>query len=231
MYTKASKIKSILHFILRCWVFGIEIHKSKYWGMFQEIARQQKRQIDVDVCRHAMTFDLLAKKLPEFEEIGSVCIIGDGQMKFLSPAIGMKSFKKIICINLSEILINEVRLLQGWGAIGADQISLVETESEMNELMSDETKKILLVPAQVADIVKNQSINLFVNISSFQEMDVKLVNEYFNIIKSNKPNFYCSNRESKTLYGGEQLNYYDFDRGECEILLDEDCLWDKNITR
>ena len=71
--------------------------------------------------------------------------------------------------------------------------------------------------------------NLFVNICSFQEMEIKEIKKYFDIIKSNRAFFYCCNREYKQLPGGENIYFKDYPWGDGKKIFIEDCTWCQNL--
>ena len=77
---------------------------------------------------------------------------------------------------------------------------ILDTEIQVVDSSDDleyENKKLFLIPANKKNLIKNKNIDLFVNIVSFQEMNNEEVNNYFDIIKSNKSYLYCCNRKKK----------------------------------
>ena len=75
----------------------------------------------------------------------------------------------------------------------------------------------------------NKDIDLFVNIASFQEMTIDEIENYFRIIKSNNPLFYCCNREYKKLVGGEELYFDSYPWGNITKKFNEDCPWHQKL--
>ena len=75
----------------------------------------------------------------------------------------------------------------------------------------------------------NKDIELFINISSFQEMtEIEIIN-YFEIIKNNKSKLYCCNREYKKLPGGEEIYFDKYPFSNCKKIFYENCPWHKKF--
>ena len=72
-------------------------------------------------------------------------------------------------------------------------------------------------------IMQNKGIQLFANISSFQEMSEDTISDYFKTIISNKAYFYCCNREIKELRGGEKIEFEKYPWGNMNLIFTEDC--------
>jgi len=68
---------------------------------------------------------------------------------------------------------------------------------------------------------------LFVNIASMQEMDMPVINKYFEIMKTStvESYFYCCNREEKVLSDRSIIRFMDYPWGGGQILVDEPCPW------
>ena len=80
-----------------------------------------------------------------------------------------------------------------------------------------------------AETYQDITINgdIFINIASMQEMDMKQINEYFDLISSQNQGtvFYCCNRISKRLPDDSVINFFKYNWGELEVLIDELCPW------
>ena len=187
------------------------------------ICNLQNRSIDSCVARHVFTLDLLQ----DFPNISHdvTCVIGDGQANFVSLALERNFSRKIISINLPEVLLSDLELIEKLPFLYDTQVSIAKTEKDVEDFLQSPTKKLLLISAHLVAILTNVGIDLFVNIASFQEMNRNLIAEYFRIISSNKSLLYSCNRISKELYGGEINDFFEYPWGESEILLDEECKW------
>jgi len=221
-FTKKNFFKSILHYFLQKKVFGSDFFRFKEYKIYKEILQLQNRQIDIDVVRHIFTFNLLKKY--NFEK-KKICIVGDGKANFITGCLKIFPGSKIISINLPEVLIHDYLIIKKFNLISDEKIKVVNVEKDL----IDESKSLFLVPASKASLVESQRINLFVNICSFQEMEIKEIKKYFDIIKSNRAFFYCCNREYKQLPGGENIYFKDYPWGGGKKIFIEDCTWCQNL--
>jgi len=187
------------------------------------ICHLQSREVDTCVARNFFTLDLI-ESFPQVP-VDRVCVIGDGQANFVSLAIARKSFKKLVSINLPEVLLSDLELIEKLAGIDSYEISVARTEFEVIQFFQDSRKRLLLVSAQYASLLSGSRIDLFVNIASFQEMTPKLIDEYFNVIRLNNAFLYSCNRVEKELYGGEVNRFFDYPWQDSDVLLDEICKW------
>jgi hypothetical protein len=69
--------------------------------------------------------------------------------------------------------------------------------------------------------------DLAINIASMQEMDMKIINGYFDLLRKAKTNaFYCCNRLEKRMPGGEISRFMEYPwLASDKILVDEPCPW------
>jgi len=144
---------------------------------------------------------------------------------FVSPSLRSKLFKKVISVNLVEVLLNDLFLLEKEGSLKEHEVGIAITNEELLRLLADSEIHLILVPAFKAPMLSNQGIELFVNIASFQEMTNENIANYFQIIKSNNSYFYCCNRKYKKLYGGEVLEFMQYPWGNPRMIIDERCPW------
>ena len=159
-----------------------------------------KRQIDNDALRHIFTFKILKK----YSHPKNICVIGDGKCNFTLGALMLYPESKVFSINLSEVLINDYLILKEFKILDDEHIQVIENKNDKIDL----NKKLFLIPASLKKFLLNIDIDLFVNIASFQEMNIGEIQNYMDIIKQKKTLFYCCNREYKKLYGQEEL-YFD----------------------
>jgi hypothetical protein len=203
--------------------FDIAI-ESPFYKIVSDICLDQSRAIDVCVMRHVFTFILL-DNYGFLNQSKVACVIGDGQANFVSLAIKSNSFSKIISVNLSEVLLSDLDLIEELDL--REEIGLATNVGEFRQMLSDPRTSLILLRATDSHFLTNSQVDLFVNIASFQEMNERLVESYFQIIKSNGSWLYCCNREHKKLYGGEILDFSLYPWGGSETLLDELCPWHK----
>jgi hypothetical protein len=201
-FENKTLIRSILHFLFSRYLFGLKIFKTKEYSIYKELFNKMNRQIDVDAIRHIFTFNKLKKMINP----NKICIIGDGKANFVIGANKIFPNAKIFSINLAETLIHDYLIIKNNNIISDTEIQVVNKFDELNS----KNKKLFLIPANKKDILKEQNIDLFVNIVSFQEMDFHEVKKYFEIIKSNKSYLYCCNREKKILSNKETLIFKEY---------------------
>ena len=171
--------------------------------------------------KNLLSFELL-NSYGLFNKSEYICIIGDGY-GFLGTLI-KKMFPKakIIFINLGRIL-----LFDAWYYLR------IFPEIELLHLQKYEDKNTIayysniFLEAEQYELMKKLPISLFINIASLQEMDMTVIQKYFEYMRTStsKPYFYCCNREEKILFDGSVIRFRDYPWGGGEILLDELCPW------
>ena len=200
-------------------IFGNKIFKTNEFKIFKKFCNLQNRQIDTFVIRHIFTFNFLNQhNLLK----GNVCIIGDGKVNCVGGLLSInRNDIKIFSINLTEVLINDYLIIKNYNLLNDDSIIVVKSEKDLDS----PNKKLFLIDASNVHLLKNKNINLFINIASMQEMTSEIIENYFQIIKSNRSFFYCCNREYKKLPGGEEIFFDEYPWGDCEKIVFEECLW------
>ena len=218
-YTSKS-YKDILHLFLQKIIFGNQIFKTETYKKYKIEFNNQNRLIDTDTIRHIFTFEKLKKMINPKK----IAIIGDGKLNGVLGAYLTFPKAQIFSINLSETLINDYLILKDSSSELKNSIELV------NHLNFQPTnKKICLVPSNFKNFLLNKNIDLFINIASFQEMNMKEINEYFTIIKNNKSKLYCCNREYKKLIGNEEIYFKKYPWEDSKKIFWEDCPWHKKF--
>ena len=218
-YTTKSFYKKYLHFVLSRFVFGHYVFFTNTFKKYKQIFNKDNRQIDVDTIRHIHTFELLQKKINS-SKIKKVCIIGDGTFNGIIGCFLNFPYSKIYSINLAETLINDYIILKQMNICKQGDIQIVENKDDINK-----DKKVYLIPSHLKNLVYKKGIDLFINIASFQEMEMKEIKNYFNIIKSNKSLLYCCNRKHKKLPDGKNIFFEKYPWGNGIKLLLENCAW------
>lgn len=206
--------KEFFYIILRRLVFGNKVFKTKLYKQCKTIFDKDKRVIDADIIRHIFSYNIIKN----YVNPKSICIIGDGKLNAVLCSHLMFPDAKIYSINLSEVLIHDLLILDKLNLKIKSKISLVEnveTEEDENSLN--------IVPSNFKKYLMNKKIDLFINVASFQEMTKVEINNYFEIIKSNKSLLYCCNREYKKLVGGEEIYFDEYPFSNSKILFEEDC--------
>ena len=221
--SKKNLLKIIYHFFFqRLLFFRNNIFNSDYYYQMKKVCLLQNRNLNLDSLRHVFTHRLIDKYITDSKN-KICCCIGDGRTNYIAPLLINQKFKKIISINLPEILIADLKLLEN--IIDVNKIKIIENEDDYSKFIDDPDIKLLLIPSKLNYILNDKKIDFFINIASFQEMKNSTVNDYFKIIKSNKSLFYCCNREYKELIGGEVLDFKLYEWGENKSYFHEYCPW------
>ncbi len=216
-FEKKKFFKSILHFFFSRLLFGVKIFKSEEAKVYNSIFNKMNRQIDVDALRHIYTFNKLKNNfLPK-----KICIIGDGKANFVLGCLKIFPKAQIYSVNLAEVLIHDYSVISKFNFIEDANIEVVLNKKDLE----NQNKKLFLIPSSNKSLLYDSNIDLFVNIVSFQEMNMKEIIEYFKIIKSNRSKLYACNREKKILSGGEVLKFKDYPWGNGKKIFEEDCPW------
>lgn len=223
--SKNTFFKSTVHIILQRLIFKNKIFKSPWYKFSKKMSQAQDRVLDLDSLRHVFTLDFLDSVLLSKKKLNNVCIIGDGMTNFVSPSLKSNHFKKIISVNLVEVLLSDLMLLNKERELKNNEIGIALTDKDLSSMLVDTETRLICIAAQNAEIISNMGIELFVNIASFQEMNEALIDNYFKIIKSNNAYLYSCNRKYKELIGGEILEFSNYPWGDPQIIIDDICPW------
>lgn len=216
-YTKKT-FKTYPYKLLTKILFGSRIFKTNTYKKYKLLYDSIDRYIDLDTIRHIFTFE----KLKALLNPKKICIIGDGKINGVLGAHLTFPEAKLFSVNLSETLINDYIIIQ---KLNTDLKYSVELIDNISSSITD--KKLNLVPSNFKNFLINKNIDLFINIASFQEMNVNEVKNYFEIISQNKAKLYCCNREYKKLYDGEELFFKHYPWSKSKKIFWEDCPWHK----
>jgi len=220
-FEKKSILYIPIHFFFQKLIFDNKIFSTDEYKMFKKLCDLQNRQIECDVIRHIFTFNFLNKHNLLKNKI---CVIGDGKANFVGGLLqNNRKDIKIFSINLAEVLIHDYLLIKITNLIKDEDIVVVKSKKDL----SIPNKRLFLIDASNSSLLINKNINLFINIASMQEMKPDILENYFQIIKSNNAYFYCCNREYKKLYGNEELIFDQYPWGNCKKIVLEDCPWHK----
>ena len=214
-FIKKSPLNYI-HNLLTKIIFGDEVFKNKSYYAHKSIFDEIDRYINIDTIRHILTFE----KIREHLNPKIICIIGDGKVNGVLSAHLTFPSAKIYSVNLSEVLINDYIILDRMNIDIKKSVALAE---DIN--FFDNKKKLTLVPSSLKEVLLNKSIELFINIASFQEMTKIEINNYFEIIKNNKSKLYCCNREYKKLPNGEEIIFEKYPFAGSKRIFWENCPW------
>jgi hypothetical protein len=177
----------------------------------------KSRQIfGYDVTRMALTLEFLERNIGNLDS-KSFCLIGDGYGRFGSILKSIFPKCKVIYINLGRTLLFDYYYTSK--VFPKSDHLVIRTQSELSDDFS-------YIEAESYREIKIEA-EIFINIASMQEMNMKTINDYFSLIKS-QPHpgyFYCANRISKKLPDGSVINFNEYPWSSMKVLVDELCPW------
>lgn len=187
----------------------------------ENLVRVQGRVISYNCVKQALCLNAVEKYGLDFNG-KRVAIIGDGNgylgmlLKTLYPNV------KIIQINLAKVLMFDLIFTSQLSNI--DKVSVV-----LNSEAYQQTADFNFIPAEEISAIHLSDVDFFFNIASMQEMDIRVINSYFELIRSQnlkKNYFYCCNRVSKKLPDGTVVSFDDYPWLETDmVVFDEVCDW------
>ena len=177
---------------------------------------KSKQIFGYGVTRMALTVDFLEKNIGNIDS-KSFCLIGDGYGRFGSILKSIYPTCKIIYINLGRTLLFDYYYTSK--VFPNSNHSLNRTQGKLSD-------DFTYIEAERYREFKLEA-EIFINIASMQEMDKKIINEYFSLIKSQShpAYFYCANRISKKLPDGSIINFNEYPWNGMKVLIDELCPW------
>ena len=171
--------------------------------------------------KHILSYDLI-DSYGLFNTKDWICIIGDGHGFFATLIKRMIPDAKIIIINLGRsLLIDAYRFSQ---VFPYESAMLVRGEPTDIQMMQH---NIFYMEAENYKLLNGLPISLFINIASMQEMNMNVIQKYFDLMRSSsvEPHFYCCNRVEKKLPDETVIRFFDYPWDGSEILVDELCPW------
>ena len=193
----------------------------------RKIAKLQGRLFTHDMLRQVLTLALIHKHAHEFENPGSVLNIGDGYGFMSSLFLSAYPDRKVICVNLTKsLLVDAIFVLRGVPGVN---LALVTNQEDLKKAIADSAITLVLVQADNVEILANTPISLATNLVSMQEMEMPVVNSYFEILRQNPASqtlFYCCNKLMKELPDGTVVRFEDYPwLPEDKMLCDAICPW------
>jgi hypothetical protein len=153
------------------------------------------RAINPDFARLANSLHMISSKLPDFESKKRIAIIGDGFGTLGSIIAAIKPNITIVQINLGRQMLFDYLFTITSHPMRRHKV--------LNSLSEIEEGSINYLPAELLSTY-NAEIDLFISSASFQEMEIKTIELYFELMRvQSSPTFlYCANRVSKELPDG-----------------------------
>jgi hypothetical protein len=204
------------------------LRKIHHYGRI--IANNQNRILTLDILRQVLALESIVSAGIDFSDSKqNNVVIGDGCGVMGSLLLQHTPHRQTIMVNLRKSLL--VDLFSIKKTFPETSIALAKTQQDLNDTLSRPDIQIIGIMADDAELLKTIPIGLVINIVSMQEMNLPIINNYFDIIRNNPcPNtyFYCCNRLYKKLYGGEEIRFDDYPwDSRDEILIDEMSPWNQ----
>ena len=177
---------------------------------------KSKQIFGYDVTRMALTIDFLERNISNLES-KRFCLIGDGYGRFGSILKSIYPNCSVIYINLGRTLVFDYYYTSK---------VFPNSNHQLNRTQDKFSDDFTYIEAERYREFKLEA-EIFINIASMQEMDMKTINEYFSLIKSQSQPvyFYCANRISKKLPDGSIINFNEYPWSGMKVLIDELCPW------
>lgn len=202
------------------------------------ITSAQQRAYNIDVLRQTLTVAFLLESIPRILRPSSMaCVIGDGFATTTSILLQTNSSKSVVLVNLTKTLLVDLWYLKQWmGDVHFERsVKLVTDEDSLVEIMKYQPShpsltQVIAIQAKDHQLIKKCPIDYAINIVSMQEMNPKIIEQYFNDLRSVASNkdiyFYCANREEKMLPDGTitRFSEYPWLLGD-EVVDDQLCPW------
>lgn len=189
----------------------------------QKVSRSMGLDPTSDVFRQSCTVDLLKRNMPE--ELRNVrmlfLMIGDGfgVLAALFKAVFPNS--TVFMVDLGTTMLFQ--------AFHCRKAYPDATHVLIDDLEDPETADFVYCPTENLEMLDRFKFHGAVNISSMGEMNIPTIERYFQFIRDHFEEnnlFYCCNRESKTLVGGEVTEFYRYPwSDEDKHLIDTVCPW------
>jgi len=232
-HTKSNYIVNSTHRVLQ----NKYLNRGKNFPEFhridllaKKITQKQNRIYNLDVLRQVLSISFIEHHcigMP-YKNARTACVIGDGYATATSLLLEY-GINKLVLVNLTKTLLIDMHFLKLW--LGEEQfqnsVSLVTTEQDLHQCMNDKDNKVVVIEAKNQELIKSCNIDVAINIASMQEMDPRIINQYFNDLKksNDKLYFYCCNREEKILPDGTIVKFSDYPWEGSQIIADELCPW------
>lgn len=217
---RLRKIKYFFAYFLQILIWRNEMFFNEFIKKYQNICTFQSRIMSYELIIHAIVLKLLNNKKILKDKI---CVIGDGKANFINGLLDLNYVGNIYSINLPQALTQDYLILRKFEHIDDNLIQIVEKKEDL----TNQNKKIFLVPASNKKLLVSQNINLFVNMHSFQEMPLEETHKYVDIISSNYAYLYSLNREEKILYDNTIIKHEDFGFHKGKIIFEEEAKFAK----
>lgn len=181
-----------------------------------------------DVFRQVCTLELLKRKLPDHmrNKRLHVLMIGDGYGVLSALFKSLFPNSTIVMVDLGKTLLFQAYYCQ---KAHPDCVHQRVESSRVNMVTDLKSLDFVYCPTEELDLLKRFRFDIAINVASMQEMNIATIARYFTFLRSHlQPDnlFYCCNRESKTLPGGEISEFLKYPwQDDDRHLVDQSCPW------
>lgn len=201
---------------------------NKVKSCAKEVSNKQNRNFDLDILRQCLTLDFLfSHKL--LDKNKTVVVVGDGWGIMTTLLLKLQIVERVILVNLNKTLLVDLIYTGKILPSQVDSCVLLEDESDIKKIKK---QKLIAIRADNYELLKYLKKDLIINIASFQEMNIDVINNYIEYFETNEKSLflYHCNREEKVLPDGSIIKIKDFKfKKPKKVIVDEICPWHKNF--
>jgi len=216
-----NRVQYSIPYFLNLWLLKKHLCKPILQQKLFGILSKSRQMLSFDHVKQVFAINKILDYLPSLQNM-TVCIIGDGFgfLGNLLKSMGGPSLQ-VLSVNLGRTLIFDVFCTKQ--IHGNSQVKLIKKPSELKRGLD-----FGFIEAERYGILKEISIDLFINIASMQEMDNDVIEGYFSFIRASQASekyLYCCNRVEKELPDGTVTRIDSYPWGNSTFLFNELCPW------
>ena len=177
----------------------------------------------LDVYRQVFSLDLLRRNLPHELLSNRIyfVMIGDGYGVLSALIKSVFPNSTIAMVDIGKTLLFQAHYCHK---------VFPKAEHKLFDSITDlDQADFVYCPTEKLDSLGHFKFDVAVNIASFQEMNMGTVARYFGFLRkslNHNNRFYCCNRESKTLMGGEVSEFFEYPwKDTDQHLINQKCPW------
>lgn len=213
-FAKKKIIRDIFNFFFSRLIYKFKIFKKSNYSNICLINKKLNVSLNINMIWHLYSFEYLKKRLSP----KNICIIGDGKCNSVFNAFVNFPNIRIFSINLAEVLINDYLIIKKSKIFNKNQICVI-TKITQN---INSQKKLILIPANLKNFINKFDIDLFVCISTLQEMNEIEKNKYLKIISMQKDSYFYFCERIKKVLSSKEINLFkEYFPKNCNVLFNE----------
>ncbi|MFZ4712611.1 MAG: putative sugar O-methyltransferase [Bacteriovoracaceae bacterium] len=222
---QGNPLKQFLHYLFQAKYRNMGKAYSTYDNVYEKsknVIARMNGQYDLAMIRQVLTVSLLSSQHGLCNN-DTVVIIGDG-----FAALGSLLREVFPSINLIFVNLNKTLLIDYIYFKKVHPNSICYLAEKDSHLTPPKNGEAVFIRAENCHLIKELAPNWAINIASMQEMDMKIINNYFDILRSGNQalKFYCCNRISKTLPDGSVIAFESYPWQKNDVIhLDELTPW------